>query len=56
MGRKDWRDKFLAKAEEAQENADKAKDAALRDNWLEIAQSYRDLASREEPEGYRSRS
>lgn len=35
---------FLQKAEEAEEQADKAKGATERDTWLKIAASYRELA------------
>jgi hypothetical protein len=35
---------FLAKAKEAMNHADKAKDPFERDSWLRIAADYRDLA------------
>jgi hypothetical protein len=38
---------FLAKAKEADEQAEKAKDADLKDSWKRIAQSYRELAQRQ---------
>ena len=44
---KDRQDGFLAKAQEAQDQADKAKDPSVRDSWLEIAESYRALARRQ---------
>jgi hypothetical protein len=38
------REEFLAKAKEAEEMAAKCKEQTLRDNWLNIAESYRQLA------------
>ena len=40
-------DGFLAKAQEAQDQADKAKDSFYKDSWIKIAESYRDLARRQ---------
>jgi hypothetical protein len=36
--------KYIAKAEEAERNAAKAKNEGARADWLRIAQKYRDLA------------
>jgi len=36
---------FLAKAMEAEQKADEAKDQSLRDKWLAVAASYRALAN-----------
>jgi hypothetical protein len=35
---------YLEKAKEAEELAEKTKDPQVRDSWLKIAQSYRELA------------
>lgn len=40
-------DGYLAKAQEAQDQADRAKDAFATDSWLKIAEGYRDLARRQ---------
>ena len=40
-------DGFLAKAQESQDQADKAKDESAKSSWLKIAESYRDLARRQ---------
>jgi hypothetical protein len=37
---------YLAKAKEAEREADKAKDAEHREGWLKIAGSYRQLAEK----------
>jgi hypothetical protein len=37
---------FLAKAKEAEEKAEKAKDETTKISWLRIAAGYRDLAAR----------
>ena len=37
-------DQYMAKAQEAQERADKAKNAKAEEAWLKIAAQYRDLA------------
>ncbi len=44
MDRKSKRDEFLAKAEEAEEQAAKAPDERSREGGLRIAYGYRDLA------------
>ena len=49
MSGKERQDEFLAKAEEAQAQAEKSKDSDTRDSWLRIAESYRDLARRQVP-------
>ncbi len=36
---------LIAKAHEAEEEAEKAKDALIRDHWLRIAEHYRALAA-----------
>jgi hypothetical protein len=36
-------DGFLAEAQEAQDQADKAKDSFAKNSWQKIADSYRDL-------------
>ena len=41
---KDRQDGYLAKAQEAQDQADKAKDSFAKDSWFKIAESYRHLA------------
>jgi len=42
------RDEYLAKAKEAEQQAEKAKDEANKASWLRIAAGYHDLASRNE--------
>lgn len=41
------KDAFLAKAKEAEGQAEKAKDEATKASWLRIAAGYHDLAARE---------
>jgi hypothetical protein len=41
------RDEYLAKAKEAEEQAEKARDEANKASWLRIAAGYHDLAARE---------
>jgi len=38
------REAFLERAKEAEEQAAKAVEAAIRENWLKVAEGYRDLA------------
>ena len=45
MGR---REEYLAKAKEAEEKAEKAKDENDKASWLRVAAGYHDLASRQE--------
>ena len=40
-------DDFLAKAKEAEEIAEKAKDKAAKSSWLRIAAGYHDIAARQ---------
>ena len=42
------RDDFLSKALDAEERADMAEDADIRESWLRIAKSYRILAQHRE--------
>lgn len=42
------REEYLAKAKEAEEKAENAKDEADKASWLRIAADYHDLASRQE--------
>ena len=44
------REEYLAKAKEAEEKAEKAKDEANNASWLRIAAGYHDLASHQ-PKG-----
>ena len=46
MGAKKRRDEYLAKAKEAQEQADQVTDRYEKESWLRIAESYRALANR----------
>ncbi len=41
------REEYLAKTIDAEHQAAKSKDTAMRDSWLRIAASYRDLAKRQ---------
>ncbi len=41
------REEYLAKAIEAEQQAAKSKDITMRNGWLRIAASYRDLAKRQ---------
>ena len=46
MNIKEQRDAHLAKAAQAEANAQAAADPAARENWLKIAETFRQLASR----------
>jgi hypothetical protein len=46
MNKDQRRREFLAKAAEAEEQAAKAKESDIRESWLRIAASYRELANR----------
>ena len=46
MSAKERRDEFLAKAREADDQAEKAKDLEVKQSWKRIAGSYRELAQR----------
>ena len=46
MRAKERRDEFLAKAKEADDQAEKAKDLESKQSWKRIADSYRELAER----------
>lgn len=46
MNTKEQRDAFLAKATQAETNAAAAADPDARDNWLKIAETFRQLAAR----------
>ena len=48
MGKMGRKEEFLAKAKEAEEQAEKAKDEANKASWLRIAAGYHDLASRQD--------
>ncbi len=45
------REEFQAKAKDAEERAEKARDEADKASWLRIAAGYHDLASRQEDPG-----
>jgi hypothetical protein len=47
MNGKQRKEEFLAKAQEAEQQAEKAKDFMVRESWRRIAESYRDLARRQ---------
>jgi hypothetical protein len=47
MSKTSKKDEFLAKAKEAEAQAEKAKDEANKSSWLRIAAGYHDLAARE---------
>jgi len=47
VGAKERRDEYLAKAKEAQDQADRTPDRYEKESWLRIAESYRALASRQ---------
>jgi hypothetical protein len=47
MNADERRKDFLAKAKEADEQVEKAKDSDLKASWKRIAQSYRELAERQ---------
>jgi hypothetical protein len=47
MATKDRKDEFLAKAKEAEEQAEKVIDESNKATWLRIAAGYHDLASRQ---------
>jgi hypothetical protein len=40
------REEFLERARQAEERAEKAVEATIRESWLKVAQGYRDLARR----------
>ena len=44
MTREQRREDYLAKARDAEEQAAKARDQPTKEQWLKIAESYRDLA------------
>jgi hypothetical protein len=44
MAKQTRQDIFLSRAREAEEQAAKAQDAIVREQWLKIAQAYRELA------------
>ena len=46
MGAKERRAEYLAKAKEAEEQAEKTKDESSKASWLLIAAGYHDLAGR----------
>lgn len=46
MNPKEQRDAYLAKAVQAEANAQAATDADARENWQKIAQTFRQLAAR----------
>jgi hypothetical protein len=43
------KEEFLAKAKDAEAEAEKAKDENSKASWLRIAAGYHDLAARQEP-------
>jgi len=47
MGGKERRDEYLAKAKDAQDQANLTKDRYEQESWLRIAESYRALARRQ---------
>ena len=47
MGAKERRDEYLAKAQDAQNQANLTKDRYEQESWLRIAESYRELARRQ---------
>jgi hypothetical protein len=47
MGAKERRDEYLAKAKDAQNQANLTKDRYEQESWLRIAESYRELARRQ---------
>lgn len=44
MSKEQRRADYLAKAQDAEEQAAKAKDQVVKERWLKIAESYRQLA------------
>jgi len=50
MNGKMRKDEFLAKAKEAEDQAEKTKDEAVKASWLRIAAGYHDLAARQKTE------
>jgi hypothetical protein len=49
MGGKERREDFLAKAKEAEQQAERVTDEASKAAWLRIAAGYHDLAARQGP-------
>ena len=47
MNAEERRKEFLAKAKEADDQAERAKDSDLKISWKRIAESYRELAQRQ---------
>ena len=47
MNSQQRKEEYLAKAKEADDHAEKAKDSLAKETWRTIAQGYRDLAKRQ---------